>query len=310
MLKYSDISQNSDGSILFGKEYMNNSQHTIQSGFNSSVMSKDHYAKMDPNGECLTSRSNRDFNDDSGFDLDKDTLDLIRPSDLGRKSISAGKGGANPFAHEDEKKLDIDDDEWEKFLEEARKDPRGVDEDDLQVKAESRLTDKDKYEYYRRLITPDIITLTEKKQDAVAPSLYSHNVNENQMISEKDIDATNFNKNVAEILNIEIILLLLSRTKLHTDLTSDLEIARWKKFLMKFLKKNGGNHEALFGMSQINFSIGMHEVAVDFVKMAIETSKGKVPQYSLWKSIYLYFIYLNYKKKDIKSQKTSKYFLT
>jgi hypothetical protein len=289
---------------------MNNSQRTIKSGYNSSVMSRNHYAKMDPNGECLTSRSNRDFNDDSGFDLDQDTLDLIRPSLTGRKSIRATKGNPNPFIQEDEKKLEADDEEWEKFLDEARKDTQIGKEDEPETAIQTKLNEKDKHEYYRKLVTTDIITLTEKKQDAVAPSLYSHKVNENTMISEKDIDTTNFNKTVCEILNIEIILLVLSRTKLHTDLTSDLEIARWKKFLMKFLKRNGGNHEALFGMSQINFSIGMHEVAVDFCKKAIETSKGKVPQYTSWRSIYLYFIYLNYKKEDIKSQKTSKYFLS
>ena len=271
-------------------------------------MSRNHYAKMDPNGECLTARSNRDYNDHSGFDMDQDTLELIRPTE-GRKSIRITKNNQNPFAEEDERKLEADDDEWEKFLEEARNDTE-LGHEDHKKAIISRLSEKDKTEYYRRLITPDIITITEKKQDAVAPSLYSHKVNENTMISEDDIDTTNFNKSVAEILNIEIILLVLSRPKLHADLTSDLEIARWKKFLVKFLKRNGSNHETLFSMSQINFSIGMHEVAVDFCKKAIEISKGKVPLYSSWRSIYLYFIYLNYKKQDIKSQNTSKYFLS
>lgn len=129
------------------------------------------------------------------------------------------------------------------------------------------------------------------------------------MISEKDIDKTNFNKEINEILNIEIILLVLSRKSLHLNISSDLEITRWKKFLMKFLKKNYKNHEGLFGMSQINFSIGQHELAVDYCSKAIEHSRSKVPQYHVWKAIYLYFIFINYKFDDCRQTKVSKYFL-
>ena len=113
-----------------------------------------------------------------------------------------------------------------------------------------------------------------------------------------------------EILNIETILVLLSIKSLHWSITSDLEITRWKKFLYKFLKRNPKNHEWLFGMSQINFSIGMHDIAVEYITRAIEYSKGSIPHYLVWKAIFLYFIYLNSKSeiKD-KSNKTSIYYL-
>lgn len=63
-------------------------------------------------------------------------------------------------------------------------------------------------------------------------------------------------------------------------------------------------------MSQINFSIGLHELAVDFCTKAIDNSKVKLPQYFIWKSLYLYFIYLNFKSGDFKSSKVPKYFLS
>ena len=113
-----------------------------------------------------------------------------------------------------------------------------------------------------------------------------------------------------EILNIETILVLMSNRSLHLQITSDLEITRWKKFLYKFLKRNPKNHEWLFGMSQINFSIGMHDIAIDYITRAIEYSKGLVSHYLVWKAIFLYFIYLNNKSdsKD-KSNKTTTYYL-
>lgn len=151
------------------------------------------------------------------------------------------------------------DHEWQRFLKDAQNTP----EEEVKI-IEEVDTDQKKTDYYRNLVTKDIMLLTEKKQDAIAPTFYAQTVNENQMISEKDIDHVNFNKNICEILNIETVLLVLSRRTLHVNLTSDLEIVRWKKFLIKFLKKNGTNHEALFGMSQIHFSMGMNEAALHY----------------------------------------------
>lgn len=288
---------------MFGKEYLNNSQATIKSGVNSSVLSKNHYERLDPNGDCLTSKSARDLDEISGFDLDKDTLDLIDPDDIDGKGVS---GGGLAFVDE-EVKLQQEgvDQEWQKFL----KDAQNETEEEI-MQAEVYDSEAQKKMYYRNLVTDNIIGLTEKKQDAIAPNFYAQTVNENQMISEKDIDHVNFNKNISEILNIEIVLLVLSRRMLHVNLTSDLEIVRWKKFLVKFLKKNGTNHEGLFGMSQIHFSMGMHEVALDYCKKAIDASKGKVHIYYSWRAIYYYFLYLNYKLHNIKSRRVPAYFLS
>lgn len=99
-------------------------------------------------------------------------------------------------------------------------------------------------------------------------------------------------KTAGDIMNIEVVLLLLSMKSLHLNLSSDLEITRWKKFLFAFLKKAPKNHEGLFGMSQINFSIGMNEIAIEYVSKAIECSKGTVTHYLVWKAIYLYFVFL------------------
>ena len=62
-------------------------------------------------------------------------------------------------------------------------------------------------------------------------------------------------------------------------------------------------------MAQINFSIGMHEIAVEFAKKAIETSKGNIVEYSSWLAIFQYFIYINYKSDNYKSTKVETAFL-
>lgn len=196
---------------------------------------------MDPFGDCISVRSHGE-RDDSGLLMEKDTLDLIKPSDIGhRKTFRRHtKQGEKLGFNEEELKLDDKDEvdsEWDRFLEEARKDPDEEFEDQPKMKQKSaKEEEKERIEYYRRLVTENIVYITEKKQDEIAPSLYSQTVNENQLISEKEIDQTSFNKNVQEILNVEIILLVLSRTNIHHYLTSDMEIARWKKFLMKYLK--------------------------------------------------------------------------
>ena len=111
-------------------------------------------------------------------------------------------------------------------------------------------------------------------------------------------------------MNIEIVLLLLSMKSLHWNLSSDLEITRWKKFLFDFLKKSPKNHEWLFGMSQINFLIGMNEIAIEYISKAIECSRGTINRYCVWKAIYLYFIFLNNKQDSrIKTKKLANDYL-
>lgn len=238
--EYSNEDNQSDASILFGKEYLNNSQQTIRSAANTSMFSGSHYRKMDPDGECLTARSANDKNE-SGFDLDRDTLDMIKPIEWNRKSVSRKlpPSRIKLAPEEEEKLLDNDevDEEWEKFLQEARQTPRRKSVDQKKTPEKTKEEDEEaRKEYYRGLVTEGIIHLTEKNQNAVAPSLYAQTLNEDHLFSEKDIDNTSFNKQVSPILNIEIILLVLSRKSLHLSLTSDLETARWKNFLKKFLK--------------------------------------------------------------------------
>lgn len=200
---------------------------------------------MDPDGDCITSKSIQDQMESSGFLLDKDTLDLIDPQDVGRKSLRVKKGGGNPFMDE-EIKLDKEevDQEWEKFLEDAKINPENSPQ--KRKAQDDAVCEKERLEYYRNLVTKDIMKITEKKQDAIVPNFYTQTVNEHQILNEKDIDHATFNKSINEIMNIEMILLVLSRNLLHINLTSDLEITRWKKFLIKFLKRNGKNHEGLF----------------------------------------------------------------
>jgi hypothetical protein len=305
----------SDGSILFGKEYLNNSQNTIRSISNSSLFSKNHYRNFDPNGDCLSERDRDDLNlEDGNLLIDRDTLDLIKPSDFApRRSFNGRTFPKEQFAiDEDEKLLQNDevDDEWVKFLREAQiEEP----EDDSIFKKSKKTREEEerqRIEYYRSFIKEDILRLTEKKGDSEAPAMYSQTVMENQILKEKEMDSSTFNKEINEILNIETILLVLSRRSLHLYLSSDLEISRWKKFFMKFLKKNYTNHEGLFGVSQIYFSIGLHELALNYCTKAIENSTAKIPQYNIWRSLYLYFIYLNYKSENIKDKKVLKYFLS
>ena len=75
---------------------------------------------MDPDGEWLTSKS--DFgNWDDSFILEKDTLDLIKPEDTKRMSSTLKRQNQMIFEDEKETKLDAEvDEEWQKFLSEAR----------------------------------------------------------------------------------------------------------------------------------------------------------------------------------------------
>lgn len=255
----------SEGSILFGKEFLNNSQHTIRSIGRSSLFSNSHYKNFDPEGECLSEAADGEKNDEYWDLLEKDTLDLIKPSQIGRKSISKKSPKNMMAADEDEKKLNTDDidDEWNKFLLEAKVEKPEEEFEEFNSKVNQN-HERLRIQYYRNLVREDIMEITEKKQDVEVPALYAQPIVENRLIYEQELDKTGFNKDINEILNIEIILLILSHKSLHLSLSSDLEINRWKKFLVKFLKKNTTNHEGLFGFSQINFSIGLHELAVDY----------------------------------------------
>ena len=112
-------SSKSEGTLLYGDEYHNTSQKTIRSKWNSSMMSRDHYGKMDPDGDLF---SKSDFRSDDSIILEKDTLDLIKPEDIGKTSGMYKRQNQLKFDEEQEIKFKNEvDEEWEKFLYEARK---------------------------------------------------------------------------------------------------------------------------------------------------------------------------------------------
>ena len=153
-------SSRSEGTLLYGQEYHNTSQRTIKSRWNSSMLSRDHYGKMDPDGEWLTSKS--DFWDDDSLVLEKDTLDLIKPEDIKRTSMIYKRQNQMVFDEEKEAKLKNEvDDEWEKFLYEARKESWDTDELDY-AKFRSKRDEEARLEYYRSLVTKDIFQTTDE----------------------------------------------------------------------------------------------------------------------------------------------------
>lgn len=133
------------------------------SKFNSSRFSKDHYQKLDPDGECITRKS--EINKEDSFILEKDTLDLIKPEEIRRISMGT-KLDHNIFFDEEETKLDKDgiDEEWQKFLSEAKDSPHEGEEFDFN-KFKLKRDEKARFEYYRSLVTKDIMLITEKKKD-------------------------------------------------------------------------------------------------------------------------------------------------
>ena len=134
------------------------------SKLNSSRFSRDHYQNLDPDGECIT-RKSEVFKEDS-FLLEKDTLDLIKPEDIRRSAIEVSESDKNIFFDEEEIKLDKDvvDEEWHKFLTEAKSPSHGTEEYNFN-KIKQKRDENARLEYYRGLVTKDIMHLTEKKKD-------------------------------------------------------------------------------------------------------------------------------------------------
>lgn len=94
----------------------------MRSKWNSSMLSRSHYGKMDPNGECITNKSCGEDNLNESFILDRDTLDLIRPDEIRRSSVGMNPNRIDAIFNEEETKLCRDevDEEWEKFLGQAK----------------------------------------------------------------------------------------------------------------------------------------------------------------------------------------------
>ena len=156
-------SNKSEGSILYGKEYLNNSQQTIRSLSKSSLFSNSHYGNFDPDGEWVSVRSGAYMDESNEMILEKDTLDLINP-DLGRWSSFKGVEMVREMCKgEDEKQLDGVDDEWCKFINQAKHEGEGNSASDgLVTRKMSGDNEKLRLQYYRNLVQKDILELTEK----------------------------------------------------------------------------------------------------------------------------------------------------
>lgn len=70
---------------------------------------------------------------------------------------------------------------------------------------------------------------------------------------------------------------------------SDFEQSRCKRYLKNFLEKDPECEEAHFGLSQIYFSLGIHDKALVHVTKALEKSPNEV-SYLACRAVYLYTI--------------------
>lgn len=90
---------------------------------------------------------------------------------------------------------------------------------------------------------------------------------------------------IKDALRIEIILILI-----NTDLVSDFEVSRSKKYLKDFLSSNPECLEAHYGLSQVYFSLGLYNKALEEISIALESNKSD-SQYLTWKAIYLFYLF-------------------
>ena len=75
-------------------------------------------------------------------------------------------------------------------------------------------------------------------------------------------------KKIKEILSIEIILIMI-----NTDLVSDFEVNRTKRYLKELLEKDPDCSEAHYGLSQVYFSVGLYNRALEEINIALQNNK-------------------------------------
>ena len=92
-------------------------------------------------------------------------------------------------------------------------------------------------------------------------------------------------KMIKEILRIEIILIMI-----NTDLVSDFEVNRSKRYLKDFISKNPECLEAHYGLSQVYFSLGLYNRALEEINIALTVNKSDC-QYLTWKALYLFYLF-------------------
>lgn len=82
---------------------------------------------------------------------------------------------------------------------------------------------------------------------------------------------------IKSILSIEILLIMV-----NTDLVSDFEVNRSKRYLKELLEKDPECIEAHYGLSQVYFSLGLYNKALEEINIALQNNKSDI-QYLTWK---------------------------
>ena len=111
----------------------------------------------------------------------------------------------------------------------------------------------------------------------------------NQSILQQDQSAAEEQAEARKILKVELIIAMLKRKNIHKNMISDFEQSRCKKYLKNFLEKNPDCEEAHLGLSQLYYSLGIHDKALQHLANAI-TKNPKEPYYLALKALYLYTV--------------------
>ncbi|CAI2369054.1 unnamed protein product [Moneuplotes crassus] len=112
-----------------------------------------------------------------------------------------------------------------------------------------------------------------------------------------EIESEKEREEAKNIVKIEIIIIMLRNRNLHKNMISDFEQNRCRIYLLNILKKDPDCEEAHYGISQIYFSLGIHNKALEHIKKAL-TSNPREPQYLCLKALYLYTIMQCNEKED------------
>jgi hypothetical protein len=101
-------------------------------------------------------------------------------------------------------------------------------------------------------------------------------------------------KLINDVLKLEIILVII-----NTEIVSDFEINRSKKYLKDFLNANPECVEGHYGLSQVYFSLGQYNKALEEINISLMKNNSD-SQFLTWKAIYLYYLFKNLSDKGKK----------
>lgn len=111
-------------------------------------------------------------------------------------------------------------------------------------------------------------------------------------------DSSEEKKESRKILSYELILVILKLKNIHKNIISDFEQNRWKRYLLNFIDKNPRCEEAHFGLSQIYFSLGVHDKALSHVEKALEIHP-KEKHYLMSRALYLFTMFEGMSKSNL-----------